>query len=91
MAWAFNPFTGKFDYYVAASVFIDNEIPSGTVNGANDTFNLAHIPNPATSLQFFINGMLMSAGGEDYTLVGLTITTVTAPPTGSILKVWYRY
>lgn len=78
----------------AASVtpinFADNEIPSGTINGSNVTFGLAHTPNPAGSLQLFRNGLLQIAGTE-YTLATATITFATAPLTGDTLVAWYRY
>ena len=66
-----------------------NETPSGTVNGSNVTFTLSAAPSPATSLQLYVNGQLLASGGEDYTLVSDTITFVTAPPTGSILRAWF--
>ena len=66
-----------------------NETPGGLVNGANTDYTLASAPSPATSLQLYINGQLLAAGGEDYTLTGLNISVVTAPPTGSILRSWY--
>lgn len=73
------------------SYFVENETPSGTVNGANTTFTLAATPNPSDSLRFYVNGQLLEQGaGNDYTLSGATITTNTAPPTGSILIANYR-
>ena len=71
------------------SYFVWNETPTGTVDGANAEFTLANTPNPLTSLKVFVNGMLLKEAGEDYTLVGDTITFVTAPPTNSILTVGY--
>jgi len=71
--------------------FADGETPSGLVNGVNTTYVLAHTPNPVGSLKLFINGSLMAAGGVDYTLATATITTVTAPPTGSVIIAFYRY
>lgn len=71
------------------SYFVWNETPTGTINGSNTVFTLANTPNPLTSLKVFVNGMLMKAEGEDYTLVGGIITFVTAPPTNSILTVGY--
>lgn len=67
------------------------EIPTGTVNGANTVFTLAHTPDPAASLQVFVNGAFLTGGGEDYTLVDDTITFVTAPPTNSIIRAFYKY
>lgn len=66
-----------------------NVTPTGAVNGANTTFTLPVAPSPAASLKFFINGQLMAAAGEDYTLTADSIAVVTAPPTGSILRAWF--
>ena len=71
--------------------FADNETPAGTITGANAEFTLAHTPDPAGSLLVFLNGAFQTAGGEDYTLAGSTITFVSAPLTNSILRVFYRY
>ena len=71
--------------------FADNETPSGTINGSNTAFTLANTPNPTASLKVSLNGFLQSASGVDYSLSGTTITFNTAPRTGSILRVSYRY
>lgn len=74
--------------------YSDGETPGGAINGSNVTFTLAHNPNPDLSLQLFKNGQLLTAGGEDYTLVGTTITLNTAPlpgPPSDVLRAWYRY
>lgn len=71
--------------------FSDNETPSGTINGTNAVFTLANTPSPAGSLNLYLNGQLMKAGGEDFTLATATITFVDAPPSGSILLASYRY
>jgi len=68
-----------------------NEIPSGTIDGSNKEFTLAHYPSPAATLKIFLNGMFQTAGGEDYTLVDDTITFVNAPLSGSVLRAFYRY
>lgn len=68
----------------------DNEVPSGTINGSNTVFTLANAPSPASSLQLFLNGLLQTAGGVDYTLSGDTITYATAPETGDAHVAWYR-
>lgn len=69
----------------------NNETPSGTINGVNAVFTLAHTPSPAASLKLYLNGAFQTAGGEDYTLSGLTITFVNAPVSGSILRAFYDY
>jgi hypothetical protein len=71
--------------------FADNEVPSGTINGANVTFTLAHTPNPALSLTCFENGVDQRAAGADFTLATATITYGVAPPTGYTINCNYRY
>lgn len=68
------------------------EVPSGDVDGVNMVFTIANTPIPSDSLMFFINGVLQRQGlAYDYTLAGTTITTVTAPPSGSTILVSYPY
>ena len=76
---------------VLSGTFADNETPSGTINGANTTFTLAHTPSPAASLTCFENGVNQRAGGADFTLATATITYGVAPPTGSTLICSYRW
>jgi hypothetical protein len=71
--------------------FSDAEVPSGSINGSNVTFTLAHTPNPAASLDCFENGLEQRASGADFTLATATMTYGTAPPTGSTLVCYYRY
>ena len=72
------------------SYFVDNIVPSGTINGSNTAFTLPSTPNPADSLKLQYNGQLMKAGGEDYTLSGATVTLNVAPISGDILLASYR-
>lgn len=62
------------------------EVPSGTVNGSNDTFTLSAPPDPSADLLLWKNGLLMKQG-LDYTLASDTITFDAAqvPQTGDIL------
>ncbi len=71
--------------------FSDEEIPTGTINGSNVTFTLAHTPSPGASLQLFLAGLMQwqNASG-DYTLSGSTITFLAAPTTGPLLA-FYRF
>jgi hypothetical protein len=71
--------------------FVDAEIPSGTANGSNSSFTISARPSPASSLQFFRNGLLYRAG-SDYTLNDTTITFVSEsiPQAGDILLTYYR-
>jgi hypothetical protein len=72
------------------STFVDDETPSGTLNGSNVTFTLAHAPSPAGSLRLYQNGTL-AYRGTDYTLSSLTITFTDAPSADALLRAWYRY
>lgn len=75
----------------AATVnFVDNEVPSGTVNGSNVTFTLANAPAPATSLKLYKNGLRLKVT-DDYSLSSATITMVSAPLTNDKLIADYRY
>lgn len=67
---------------------ITGEVPSGTINGINGTFNLAHIPFDGFGL--YLNGLKLYRG-VDYTLSGLTITMTTIPYPGDILQADYNY
>jgi hypothetical protein len=73
---------------------VENETPSGTINGVNAVFTLAFDPNPDSSLRLSLNGLRMHSGaGNDYTLSGVTITFETnqIPQTGDTLLADYRY
>lgn len=67
--------------------FIDDETPTGTVNGTNKAFTWSKAP---IGLQAFVNGQKMTIT-EDYTEAGKVTTFLTAPPTGSIVRGYYRY
>lgn len=70
--------------------FVDNDSPGGPVDGANSAFNLTGVPNPATSLAVYRNGVLQKAG-QDFSLAGNQIQfTGTAPQPGDTLLASYR-
>lgn len=73
----------------AAGIIVEGEIPSGTVNGSNVTFTLAHTPINS-SLALYRDGVRLSAPG-DYTISSATITFVTAPTVGSVLQADYQH
>ena len=75
----------------AGANFADSETPSGTVNGTNTDFTLINAPSPAGSLIVALNETIQIGGGVNYTLTGVTISFVTAPMSGSIIRAWYRY
>jgi hypothetical protein len=75
---------------LSSANFVDKEIPTGSINGANTAFTLANTP-VAGSEHVFINGILQESGaGNDYTISGSSITMLTAPLTGEKIRVSYR-
>lgn len=60
------------------------DVPTGTLNGTNVTFVLAHSPSPASSLALYYNGLRQRLT-TDYTLSGATITFLSAPTSGGLL------
>ena len=76
---------------ILTGTFSDAETPSGSINGSNTSFTLAHTPSPAGDLQLYKNGQQLIAGGADFTLATATITMVSAPATGDVLIAFYRY
>jgi hypothetical protein len=74
-----------------APMFVDGEVPSGTVDGSNATFTLAEAPWPSSSLQLFRNGVLQRSP-DDYTLSDNTVTFLAAsiPKTGDQIQASYR-
>lgn len=75
----------------ASVTWANNETPSGTINGINTSFSLAHTPNPSW-IQLYLNGVILEPGaGNDYTLSGTSITMLFAPETGDKLRAYYMY
>jgi hypothetical protein len=69
-------------------VFVDNEIPSGTINGSNTAFTLANAPT-AGSVHLYLNGVRLRPT-TDYSITGTAITMVMVPQTGDWLYADYR-
>ncbi len=76
-----------------AAVFVDSEVPAGTIDGNNLSFTLANTPTPATSLKLYKNGVLLNLG-VDYTLSSTNVTfasTSVTPQVGDTLIASYRH
>jgi hypothetical protein len=70
--------------------FIDNETPSGVIDGINKVFTLSTMP-VAGSEHLYLNGLLLDSGMlYDYTITGPIIVFNYAPPVGSIILCSYR-
>lgn len=81
------------DLGAAGGTFAPRETPSGTVNGSNDTFTLAHTPTVGTE-EVYVNGILQDSGsGNDYTISAGTITFESGaiPASGDKVRVSYWY
>jgi hypothetical protein len=66
---------------------VTGELPTGTIDGSNVTFTLAH--TPLSSVALYFNG-IRQRQGPDYTVSGATITFASAPDSGGLLAD-YRY
>jgi hypothetical protein len=73
-------------------IFVNNETPSGTIDGTNTAFLLAFAPSPPASLQLFRNGLQLSPG-IDYILSNRTVMFFlgATPVPGDVLSASYRY
>lgn len=82
---------GPYGQQGDSEMWIDNETPSGTIDGFNAVFTLVASPNPVGSLILTKNGQLMYQGTA-YTLSGSTITFSAGyiPVVGDLLRAWYR-
>ena len=71
--------------------FVDMETPGGTIDGANASFTLSQVPNPAGSLEVFRNGLRMTSG-LDYSSSNNTLTFSSGyvPQIGDVLLCSYR-
>ena len=76
---------------LADSNFVDNETPTGDLDGVDVTYTLANTPSPAASLKVYLNGVRQNEGGSnDYTLSGSTITFASAPISTDVILADYR-
>lgn len=70
---------------------MQQETPSGTVNGSNVTFTLANTPVTTASVSVYIDGILQLQT-TDYSISTATITFTTAPALGqSVRAVYSKY
>ncbi|MCK9370216.1 hypothetical protein M0R04_09950 [Candidatus Dojkabacteria bacterium] len=65
----------------SGTYFYFNITPTGTIDGSNPTFTLPVAPNPASSTEVKLNGMVLTYG-TGYTLSGLILTMVNIPQVG---------
>jgi phage-related tail fiber protein len=76
---------------MTSSNYIVREVPSGLINGTNSVFALANIPLAGKEM-IFLNGQLLEPGsGNDYTISGTTLTMLSTPAVGDIIRATYYY
>lgn len=70
---------------------VDWYVPTGTVDGSNNTFGLASAPNPSDSLEVRVNGLHVERDVE-YIVDGLNVVFISGqvPEVGDTLHVKYR-
>lgn len=72
-------------------LFVDDETPSGVIDGENRTFTLSAAPNPVSSLQVYLNGIMLRLGvGYDVSGTDLTFKFGYQPGTSDIFWVNFR-
>lgn len=74
---------------IKAANYVVNQVPTGTINGVNNTFTMADSPIAGKEM-VYLNGQRMFPGaGNDYTVAAATITMLQIPLTGDRLTVDY--
>lgn len=73
----------------SSTTIVSGEVPTGSVDGANDTFTVANTPT-SNSTAVYLGGSRMKES-DDYTVSGATITFTTPPHSGSNILVDYEY
>lgn len=73
----------------ALSGFIDmeREVPTGSINGVNDTFTLSFVPLTNEHIVVFLDGI--NQNDTEFSVSGTTLTMTTPPANGQSLFVWY--
>ena len=74
---------------VISGTIVDDETPTGAVNGTNTDFTLANTPTSGTLVVYEGGRRLLQT--TDWTLSGTTLSLTYSPPSGSSIRVSYRY
>lgn len=67
---------------------VEQEVPTGAIDGVNTSFTLSSAPNYPKSVFLYANNMILRQT-SDYSVTGVNITFVTAPPSGTQLYAIY--
>lgn len=72
------------------TIHVENETPSGSVNGTNKDFVIDNLPDPTASLEVVVGGITLILD-VDYTISDYTISFIEAPASPSVIRVNYRH
>ncbi len=72
------------------TIHVENETPTGTVDGANKDFVIANLPDPTASLEVIVGGITLILD-TDYTIDDYTISFIEAPAPDSVIRTNYRH
>lgn len=76
---------GDGTWAIVSTAFSHRTTITGTLNGVNTIFTLGNAVSTGSDM-IYINGLLMSPGGNDYTLSGTSVTFTVAPQTNDLLQ-----
>lgn len=65
------------------------EVPTGTVDGVNDTFTLSNAPTTDQHISVFVDGNFLE--DSEFSVSGTTLILVTPPALGQSIFAWYSY
>jgi len=74
---------------ILSGTIVDDETPTGLVNGSNTSYTIANTPTAGTLVVYEGGRRLLQT--TDWSLSGTTITFTYAPPSGSSVRCSYRY
>lgn len=81
------PGQSVYAFYSGDSVKTLQEVPTGMVDGSNDTFDLSSAPVNANALLLYLDSVVVEK--TDFTLSGTTIVLDTPPELGQTLYAFY--
>lgn len=70
--------------------FVDDEVPTGTIDGTNVTFTLAGVANPPAGVHLYVNGLRTAVSSVTPGASDTTIVLAAAPQVGDVISADYR-
>lgn len=85
-----NLLQSQVNNFFEGKTYVNSEIPAGAINGINTVFTLANIPDPATSVHWYVDSLRVTPSGN-YTVLQNNVIVNTAYPSGTTLLADYIY